>query len=174
VCESAARAADVRFVSQPTLSTQIKELAGTLRVGLVPTLAPYLLPHVVPHVHARYPKLELLLVEEKTEVVLDRLRDGDLDVGVLARPVNDPQLHEELLFTEDFLLAVPADGPLGEVRERSTSTCSSRSTCSCSRRGTACATSARGVPTCGWSRAHRLPRHQLRDASARWSRQGSG
>jgi len=159
------RAADLCFVSQPTLSTQLKKLeaelgveliertprhvtlteagreivehakavlgevddirniakqaqdheSGTLRLGLFPTLAPYLLPHVVPQLHARFPKLELLLVEEKTEVVLERLRDGSLDAGLLARPVNDDRLHEELLFAEDFLLAVPADGPLGDL-----------------------------------------------------------
>jgi LysR family hydrogen peroxide-inducible transcriptional activator len=156
------KAAEACFVSQPTLSTQIKKLerelgvelvernprhilltdagervverarqvlaetddirsiarqaqdpeSGTLRLGLFPTLAPYLLPHVVPAVHERFPNLELLLVEEKTEVVHRRLRDGSLDAGVLARPVNDEQLHEELLFAEDFELAVPADHPL--------------------------------------------------------------
>jgi LysR family hydrogen peroxide-inducible transcriptional activator len=156
------RAAEACFVSQPTLSTQIKKLekelgveliernprqilltpagdaivararlvlgevddirtiarlshdpeSGTIRLGLFPTLAPYLLPHVVPGVHARYPDLELLLVEEKTEVVLERLRQGTLDVGVLALPVHDDQLHQEYLFTEDFVLAVPAGHPL--------------------------------------------------------------
>ncbi len=55
--------------------------AGSLRLGLFPTLAPYLLPHVVPHIHARFPNLELLLVEEKTETVLQQLRAGALDAG---------------------------------------------------------------------------------------------
>ncbi|MBX7159917.1 MAG: LysR family transcriptional regulator [Acidimicrobiia bacterium] len=152
------RAAEACFVSQPTLSTQIKKLerelgvelvernprrimltaagrqvadrarvilreaagiegiaaraqdpeGGSIRVGLFPTLGPYLLPHVVPKLHARFPRLELLLVEEKTETVLRRLRDGDLDVGVLALPVPDGGLEHEVLFSEDFLLAVPA------------------------------------------------------------------
>lgn len=156
------RAAEACFVSQPTLSTQLKKLerelgvqlvertprhalltpageevvararavlaeadhirgialraqdpeAGSVRMGLFPTLAPYLLPHVVPAIHRRFPRLELLLVEEKTEVVLQRLRAGILDVGILALPVGDEQLHQEPLFSEDFLLAVPADHPL--------------------------------------------------------------
>ncbi|HEX7132199.1 MAG TPA: LysR family transcriptional regulator, partial [Iamia sp.] len=147
------RAAEACFVSQPTLSTQLKKLetelgvelvernprhvlltaagervverariilreaegirgvaraaadpeAGSIRMGLFPTLAPYLLPHVVPNLHARFAKLELLLVEEKTEVVLARLRDGTLDCGVLALPVADDGLHVEPLFSEDFL-----------------------------------------------------------------------
>jgi LysR family hydrogen peroxide-inducible transcriptional activator len=89
--------------------------SGSIRMGLFPTLAPYLLPHVVPHLHARFPKLELLLVEEKTEVVHQRLREGRLDVGILALPIHDEQLHAELLFAEDFVLAVPSDHPLAAV-----------------------------------------------------------
>ncbi|MCU1369652.1 MAG: transcriptional regulator [Ilumatobacteraceae bacterium] len=85
---------------------------GTLRMGLFPTLAPYLLPHVVPALHERYPNLELLLIEEKTEVVLDQLRAGRLDVGILALPVTGEPLHQQPLFTEDFVLAVPAGHPL--------------------------------------------------------------
>jgi LysR family hydrogen peroxide-inducible transcriptional activator len=152
------RAAEASFVSQPTLSTQIRKLeeelgvalveraprrvmltpigreiadrarkviadvaqmteiarrsrdpeAGTVRLGLFPTLAPYLLPHVLPAVRARFPRLELLLVEEKTDAILARLRDGRLDAGILALPVHDDQLHIEPLFEEPFVLAVPS------------------------------------------------------------------
>lgn len=88
---------------------------GTLRLGLFPTLAPYLLPHVVPALHERYPHLELLLIEEKTEVVLDLLRSGRLDVAILALPITGEQLEQQPLFTEDFVLAVPAGHPLAEA-----------------------------------------------------------
>jgi LysR family hydrogen peroxide-inducible transcriptional activator len=96
---------------------EIKELArrrhdpeaGTVRLGLFPTLGPYLLPHVVPAIRARFPRLELLLVEEKTEQILRLLHEGKLDAGVLALPLHDPQLHCEFLFEEPFLLAVPPD-----------------------------------------------------------------
>jgi len=151
------RAATASFVSQPTLSTQIKKLedelgvtlveraprkvmltpvghdiaerarrilaevdqlkesarrtrdpeAGSVRLGIFPTLGPYLLPHVLPKIRERFPRLELLLIEEKTEVVLRQLREGRLDVGVLALPLHDEQLHVEFLFEEPFVLAVP-------------------------------------------------------------------
>lgn len=55
-------------------------------------------------------------MEEKTEVALDRLTTGKLDVAVLARPIDDDSLHEEPLFVEDFLLAVPASHPLAARR----------------------------------------------------------
>ncbi|MEX2625693.1 MAG: DNA-binding transcriptional regulator OxyR [Ilumatobacteraceae bacterium] len=91
--------------------------SGSLRIGLFPTLGPYLLPHVVPEIHRRFPNLELLLVEEKTETVHQRLRSGELDVALLARPVHDDQLHGEDLFEEDFLLAVPQDHALATTAE---------------------------------------------------------
>lgn len=152
------RAAEACFVSQPTLSTQIKKLeaelgaqlfernpgqvlltaageqvverarrvltevdtiqriairasdpdAATLRIGLIPTIAPYLLPHVVPSLSERFPKAELLLVEEKTDVLLDRLRTGLIDAAVLAMPIASESLEVDRLYDEEFVLAVPA------------------------------------------------------------------
>ena len=151
------RAAEACFVSQPTLSTQVKKLedelgvalversprkvmltdtgqgvgerargilrevdqirelarrtrdpeSGTVRLGFFPTLGPYLLPHVVPRIRARFPRLELLLVEEKTSTLVRMLHEGKLDAAGLALPIHDEQLHAEFLFEEPFLLAVP-------------------------------------------------------------------
>ena len=156
------RAAEACFVSQPTLSTQIKKLedelgvplvertprkvlltevgrdiairardvlsgveqiravarrtldpeSGTVRLGIFPTLGPYLLPHALPLVRAAFPKLELLLVEEKSENLLRLLREGRLDAGILALPLHEDSLHSEFLFEEPFLLAVSEEHPL--------------------------------------------------------------
>ncbi len=57
---------------------------------------------------SRFPRLELLLREEKTEQVLHMLREGTLDAGILALPVHDDSLHTEFLFEEPFVLAVPS------------------------------------------------------------------
>jgi LysR family hydrogen peroxide-inducible transcriptional activator len=101
---------DVEQMKEAARRTQDPE-AGTVRLGLFPTLGPYLLPHVVPRIRERFPRLELLLVEEKTEVILRQLREGRLDAGVLALPLHDDQLHIEFLFEEPFLLAVPDSHP---------------------------------------------------------------
>lgn len=156
------RAADASFVSQPTLSTQIKKLedelgvslveraprnvlltdvgteiarrarsvlseveqiksiaqrtrdpeSGTLRLGIFPTLAPYLLPHAIPPIRTRFPRLELLLREEKSEQIISMLREGTLDAGILALPIHEDSLHQEFLFEEPFVLAVPMNHPL--------------------------------------------------------------
>ena len=90
--------------------------AGSVRLGLFPTLGPYLLPHVVPRIRKRFPRLELLLVEEKTEVVLQMLRDGKLDAAVLALPLHEEWAHAEFLFEEPFMLAVPDGHPLAGRR----------------------------------------------------------
>lgn len=86
--------------------------SGRLRLGAFPTLAPYLLPHAVPQLRRRFPELELLLVEEKSDVLLDHLRVGRVDTVLLALPVMDGAVEGEPLFREDFLLAVPAGHPL--------------------------------------------------------------
>ncbi|HEU0153858.1 MAG TPA: LysR substrate-binding domain-containing protein [Arenimonas sp.] len=91
--------------------------AGSVRIGFFPTLGPYLLPHVVPRIRARFPRLELLLVEEKTEVVLQLLRDGKLDAAVLALPLHEDWLETEFLFEEPFMLAVPEGHPLAGHRD---------------------------------------------------------
>jgi LysR family hydrogen peroxide-inducible transcriptional activator len=78
-----------------------------VRLGFFPTLGPYLLPHIVPRIRARFPRLELLLVEEKTSTLVRMLHEGKLDAAGLALPIHDEQLHTEFLFEEPFLLAVP-------------------------------------------------------------------
>src|SRR5690606_3073455 len=98
--------ADVEEMREAARRSQDPE-AGKVTLGLFPTLGPYLLPHVVPAIRARFPALELLLVEEKSDVLLERLQQGRLDAALLALPVTDDQLHVEFLFEEPFVLAVP-------------------------------------------------------------------
>ena len=99
--------ADVEQLRETARRTADPE-AGSVRLGIFPTLGPYLLPHVVPKIRKRFPRLELLLVEEKTEVLLGLLRAGRLDAAVLALPRHEDWLETELLFEEPFLLAVPS------------------------------------------------------------------
>ena len=110
--------AEVEQMKEAARRSQDPE-AGTVRLGIFPTLAPYLLPHVVPRVRARFPQLELLLVEEKSDELLARLRDGKLDAAVLALPVHDEQLHAEFLFEEHFLLAAPERHELASATDLS-------------------------------------------------------
>jgi len=60
----------------------------------------------------RFPRLELLLTEGKTENIIHMLREGALDAGILALPLHEDSLHAEFLFEEPFVLAVPDNHPL--------------------------------------------------------------
>src|ERR1700743_818522 len=132
------RAAEKCFVSQPTLSAQLKKLedylgvqlierqpknvslteageqivtrarrileaseevvtlarahrdplAGRLRLAMLPTIGPYLFPRLAQFNRKSLPRLELRLYEYQTATMLERLESGDIDVGVLALPVN--------------------------------------------------------------------------------------
>lgn len=82
-------------------------LSGELRLGAFPTLAPYLLPRVVPEISKQLPNIRLLLVEEKTDDLIEMLEQGTLDAALLALPVGDDGLETAPLFEDRFLLAVP-------------------------------------------------------------------
>jgi len=107
---------DVAEIKQAARRSQRPE-AGTVRLGIFPTLAPYLLPHVIPTIGERFPELQLLLTEEKSAGLMERLHDGRLDAAILALPVEDAQLHTQFLFEEPFVLAVPARHPLAQRKE---------------------------------------------------------
>src|SRR3990167_4280941 len=93
--------ADVEQMRETARRT-IDPEGGSIRLGIFPTLGPYLLPHVVPVLRARFPKLELLLVEEKTEQLLAMLRNGRLDAAVLALPSKHPLSNRRNLQLSDL------------------------------------------------------------------------
>ena len=87
--------------------TQRDPLAGRLRVALLPTIGPYLLPRVAPAIKKRLPRLELRLYEYQTAPMLEKLHGGELDVGILALPVDLPGLAARELYREAFTVALP-------------------------------------------------------------------
>jgi LysR family transcriptional regulator, hydrogen peroxide-inducible genes activator len=82
-------------------------LAGRLRVALLPTIGPYLLPRVSAAIRRASPKLELHLYEYQTAAMLEKLAAGELDLGILALPVELQGLQARELFAEPFTVAVP-------------------------------------------------------------------
>ena len=84
-------------------------LSGTLKVAFIPTIGPYLLPRVASRIRRALPRLKLLLYEHRTEALLERLRAGAIDLGILALPVDQDGLESRELFEEPFRVALPAD-----------------------------------------------------------------
>jgi len=89
-------------------------LSGALRLGLIPTVGPYLLPHVVRRLKRELPRLKLMLYEHQTVPLLEKLRAGEIDMGILALPVPLDGLEAEPLYDEPFTLAVPAGHRLAD------------------------------------------------------------
>ncbi|MFF0308402.1 LysR substrate-binding domain-containing protein [Streptosporangium sp. NPDC004379] len=85
---------------------------GPAHLGVIPTVAPYVLPVLLPMFAREFPRLKLTVHEARTETILEELREGRLDMVLLALPADAAGLVEEPLYEEDFLLAVPADHPL--------------------------------------------------------------
>jgi len=82
-------------------------LAGNLSVALIPTIAPYLLPLVAKKLRKQLPKLRLMLYEYQTTTLLAKLRNGDIDVGILALPSAVDGIESRELYREDFVVALP-------------------------------------------------------------------
>lgn len=83
------------------------QMAGRLRLGVIPTVAPYLLPRVIGELTRAYPALELQLRETITPKLLQELGEGRLDCAIVALPVSEASLVEVPLFSEDFVLVRP-------------------------------------------------------------------
>jgi LysR family transcriptional regulator, hydrogen peroxide-inducible genes activator len=89
-------------------------LSGSLRLGVIPTLAPYVLPRVLPELQRQHPEVRLDLLETQTKTLVAELSHGRLDLILLALPLEKAELETLHLFHDRFLLAVPADDPLPE------------------------------------------------------------
>lgn len=86
--------------------------AGTLRIGVIPTIAPYLLPEVMPRVHAKFPKLSLLFREDKTADIVRELSEGTLDAGLVALEAEVGECAHAVIATDPFVAALPKGHPL--------------------------------------------------------------
>jgi LysR family hydrogen peroxide-inducible transcriptional activator len=89
-------------------------LAGKLRVALIPTIGPYLLPTVSPRIRKAVPKLQLMLYEYQTGVLMDRLREGEIDLGILALGFETVEFESRVLYEEPFTVALPSTHPLAK------------------------------------------------------------
>ncbi len=88
---------------------QREPLTGDLRLGVIPTIAPFMLPDALPRLRRQYPELRLLLTEDQTDRIYERLMDGDLDVLLLALPWPMRGVEELPLFRDAFCLACHKD-----------------------------------------------------------------
>jgi LysR family transcriptional regulator, hydrogen peroxide-inducible genes activator len=109
-------------------AAQIKEIAkrgkdplsGTLRLGIIYTIAPYVLPALVRQVIDRTPQMPLTLTENFTQKLLEMLRQGEIDCAILAEPFDCTGLAQALLYDEPYIVAVPSTHALAQQTSVST------------------------------------------------------
>jgi LysR family hydrogen peroxide-inducible transcriptional activator len=80
-------------------------LSGELRLGVIPTIAPFILPGALPKLRRKFPSLKLLLTEDQTDRIYERLMDGALDLLLLALPWEMRGVETAPLFRDPFCLA---------------------------------------------------------------------
>ena len=86
-------------------------LAGPLRIGAIPTISPYLMPLILGPLKQAHPRLKLVLSEETTDMLLQRLHNFEIDAALLATAVDDSEFDVIALFDEPFWIAHPRDHP---------------------------------------------------------------
>jgi LysR family hydrogen peroxide-inducible transcriptional activator len=89
-------------------------LAGNLAIAMIPTVGPYLLPLVARKLRKQLPKLRLMLYEYQTAALLEKLRNGDIDMGILALPITTEGIDSRELYSEDFVVALPLQHALAK------------------------------------------------------------
>jgi len=80
-----------------------KELSGELRVGIIPTISPYILPKILRGFVEKYPQVKLIVWEQTTESIIQQLKLGTLDCGILSTPLHEANLTEIPVFYENFV-----------------------------------------------------------------------
>ncbi|MCK3685698.1 hydrogen peroxide-inducible genes activator [Maribellus sp. YY47] len=89
-----------------------EQIKGNLRVGIIPTVAPYLVPLFTQKLKTHYPELQIEVFELKTEEIIDELKMGKLDCGIISTPVSMLNIRVEPLFYERFYAYVSVKHPL--------------------------------------------------------------
>lgn len=87
-------------------------LQGELRVGIIPTLAPYLLPLFLNKIKSAHGNLHLTFEETQTEIMIDKIRNHSLDLGIVVTPIDDLNIANHVLFYEPFMVYLSKSHPL--------------------------------------------------------------
>lgn len=93
------------------------QLKGELRLGVIYTVGPYLLPRLIPLLHRRAPELTVIIDEDFTANLAQRLRSGDLDLIIVSAPFDPPATQVEKLYSEELLLALPKGHRLASKKQ---------------------------------------------------------
>lgn len=111
VAEESARILELVDGIKDLAASARDDLVGSLRLGAIYTIAPYLLPELIPILHREAPGMPLMLEENYTRVLTDKLKRGEIDAMIIATPVDEPGLLSLPLYDEPFVVAAPQGHP---------------------------------------------------------------
>jgi LysR family transcriptional regulator, hydrogen peroxide-inducible genes activator len=109
IIEQAQKVLDQAAQLKSLAQTHLDPLMAPLRLGAIYTIAPYLLPSLIPRLHKRAPQMQLRLEENFTAVLSEQLKQGKLDVILIALPFNEPGIMTQAVYDEPFEAVVPAN-----------------------------------------------------------------
>ncbi len=89
--------------------SQKEPLSFPMTIGTIPTIGPYLLPKVLPELRKRYPAFKLSIIEEQSHVLVEKVRNGEIDTAILALPFAHLGLHAFEFWEEDFYIIAHED-----------------------------------------------------------------
>lgn len=111
IIEQAQKVLDQADEIKQLANSQQDPLAGALRLGAIYTIAPYILPSLIPRIHQRAPQMPLMIEENLTAVLTEQLKQGKVDVIIIALPFNEPGINTLAIYEEPFVVAVPKEHP---------------------------------------------------------------
>ena len=90
---------------------------GKIRLGVIPSICPFLLPKALPAIRQQMPYLDLILIEDQSEHLVNKLRAGEIDIALLAFPFETKELDQHIFGEESFWVALPKHHPLASKKQ---------------------------------------------------------
>ncbi len=93
------------------VETDIEKLSGPLNIGIIPTLTSYIVPKLIKYFKVNHPEIRLTVSEMTTEVLIEALNRGDIEMFIAATPLYQDNFYEIPIYYEKFLAYFSADNP---------------------------------------------------------------
>jgi LysR family hydrogen peroxide-inducible transcriptional activator len=98
------------------ITNRQKELSGELKVAIIPTVSPYILPKILHGFIDKYPQVKLIIWEQTTEMIIQQIKLGTIDCGILSTPLHESTLKEIPVFYENFVAYVSKNSKLSKKK----------------------------------------------------------
>jgi len=96
-----------------------ESVSGNLNLAIIPTIASYLLPRFIALFRNDYPDVSLKITEMRTETIIQKLKTAEIDMAILATPLNMPDLLEIPIYYEKFIAYISPGESIYELKELS-------------------------------------------------------